>query len=220
MASFVGCENCDGDFCAHSFTLPLIGTCRRALMSAQPRPVYYSTYDDAPRDPRQGRVSPITRLHPLATHSLAGGNGGASARKSVPMVQTNLRGVRIVGDLSGIPLLKFSADTGARAVQAILREPDFKTKDAITAQRHLGPRHPRRAALRAFRRRWKRRRLGLKFQVFEAAEPFSTIVNFPKAKPIYTYPTEMTPAGQMQFHADVKEALLDELETATPGSRD
>src|SRR5438552_12430337 len=39
---------------------------------------------------------------------------------------TNLPGVRIVGDLTGIPLLKFSADTGARAVQAILREPDFK----------------------------------------------------------------------------------------------
>ena len=39
---------------------------------------------------------------------------------------TNLRGVRVVGDLSGVPLLKFSADTGARAVQAMLREPDFK----------------------------------------------------------------------------------------------
>ena len=38
---------------------------------------------------------------------------------------TSLPGVRIVGDLTGIPLLKFSADTGARAVQAILREPEF-----------------------------------------------------------------------------------------------
>src|SRR5206468_285020 len=39
---------------------------------------------------------------------------------------TSLPGVRITGDLTGIPLLKFSADTGARAVQAILKEPDFK----------------------------------------------------------------------------------------------
>ena len=38
---------------------------------------------------------------------------------------TAVTGVRIVGDLSGIPLLKFSADTGARALQAILKEPDF-----------------------------------------------------------------------------------------------
>ena len=34
-------------------------------------------------------------------------------------------GVRIVGDLTGIPLLKFSSHTGANAVRAILREPNF-----------------------------------------------------------------------------------------------
>ncbi len=122
---------------------------------------------------------------------------------------TTLHGVRIVGDLSGIPLLKFSADTGARAVQAILREPDFKKAAATPATLDLailgGGVSGISAALEA-------KKAGLKFQVFEAAEPFSTIVNFPKAKPIYTYPTDMTPAGQMQFHANVKEALLDELE--------
>ncbi len=32
---------------------------------------------------------------------------------------TDLPGVRIVGDLTGIPLLKFSSRTGARAVRAI-----------------------------------------------------------------------------------------------------
>lgn len=31
-------------------------------------------------------------------------------------------GVRVVGDLTGIPLLKFAADSGARAVQAFLAE--------------------------------------------------------------------------------------------------
>src|SRR5207302_7527931 len=36
---------------------------------------------------------------------------------------TNLPGVRIVGDLTGIPLLKFSSKTGADAVREILREP-------------------------------------------------------------------------------------------------
>src|SRR2546423_658336 len=37
---------------------------------------------------------------------------------------TALPGVRIVGDLTGIPLLKFSSHTGAEAVRAILRKPD------------------------------------------------------------------------------------------------
>jgi NosR/NirI family nitrous oxide reductase transcriptional regulator len=33
---------------------------------------------------------------------------------------TAVPGVRVVGDLTGIPLLKFSADTGARAVHAVV----------------------------------------------------------------------------------------------------
>ena len=35
---------------------------------------------------------------------------------------TSVSGVRIVGDLTGIPLLKFSSSTGARAVRAILED--------------------------------------------------------------------------------------------------
>ena len=39
--------------------------------------------------------------------------------------QSNILGLYIVGDLTGIPLLKFSADTGARAVQHILTDETF-----------------------------------------------------------------------------------------------
>ena len=39
---------------------------------------------------------------------------------------TAIPGVRIVGDLTGIPLLKFSSATGSGAVRAILAEPDFR----------------------------------------------------------------------------------------------
>ena len=42
---------------------------------------------------------------------------------------TALPGVRIAGDLTGIPLLKFSSHTGAQAVRAILREPNFMKPD-------------------------------------------------------------------------------------------
>ena len=124
--------------------------------------------------------------------------------------QTSLRGVRVVGDLSGIPLLKFSAATGARAVQAILHEKDFAPArgtagDLLDLVILGGGVSGIAAALEA-------KKAGLRFRVFEATEPFTTIVNFPKGKPIYTYPMAMTPAGQMQFHADIKEALLDELE--------
>ena len=39
---------------------------------------------------------------------------------------TNIAGLYIVGDLTGIPLLKFSSDSGAKAVQNILADNDFQ----------------------------------------------------------------------------------------------
>ena len=52
------------------------------------------------------------------------------------------------------------------------------------------------------------RKAGLDLVLFEAKRPFQTVADFPKAKPIYTYPRGMTPAGDLQVTADVKEALL------------
>jgi NosR/NirI family nitrous oxide reductase transcriptional regulator len=124
--------------------------------------------------------------------------------------ETKVSGVRIVGDLTGIPLLKFSSRTGAGAVRAILREPEFragKSGDpgvldlAIVGAGVAGVS----AAIEA-------KRANLRFQVFEATQTFSTVVNFPKAKPIYTYPTELVLEGGLQFKATVKEDLLAEME--------
>src|SRR6202040_1592328 len=59
------------------------------------------------------------------------------------------------------------------------------------------------------------KKAGLSFVVFEATEIFSTVANFPKGKPIYTYPTGMTPEGDLQFRSEVhpKEQLLEDLES-------
>jgi thioredoxin reductase/NAD-dependent dihydropyrimidine dehydrogenase PreA subunit len=123
--------------------------------------------------------------------------------------RTAVPGVFVVGDLTGIPLLKFSADTGARAVRTIVAEPDFQRGGPDDPVRDLvivgGGVSGIAAALEA-------KAKGLRFTIFEASEPYNTIVNFPKAKPIYTYPTEMEPAGELRFTASVKEALLAELE--------
>ncbi len=130
------------------------------------------------------------------------GEGGATA---VP-------GVRVTGDLTGIPLLKFSSDGGARAVQAILAEPDFASRrgpeEGVLDLAIVG------AGVSGVAAAIEARRAGLAFQIFEAAEPFATVVNFPKAKPIYTYPVGMTPAGKLQFRSEVhpKELLLEDLE--------
>ena len=39
--------------------------------------------------------------------------------------RTSVPGLRVVGDLCGVPLLKFAVDSGAAAIQAIISEPEF-----------------------------------------------------------------------------------------------
>ncbi|MGB8340932.1 MAG: NAD(P)/FAD-dependent oxidoreductase, partial [Chthoniobacterales bacterium] len=125
---------------------------------------------------------------------------------------TNIPGVRIVGDLTGIPLLKFSSKTGAEAVHAILAEPDFRkieggrTKDGVLDLAIVG------GGVSGVSAAIEAQKAELNFKIFEATQPFSTVVNFPKAKPIYTYPTDLKLEGGLHFTTDVKEALLEEME--------
>jgi NosR/NirI family nitrous oxide reductase transcriptional regulator len=121
---------------------------------------------------------------------------------------TAIPGVRIVGDLTGIPLLKFASDSGARAVKAILAEPGFRRSSDpdLVDVAIVG------AGVSGVAAGIEASRAGLSFKVFEATVPFSTIVNFPKGKPIYTYPTGMKPAGGLQLEAATKEGLIAELE--------
>jgi NosR/NirI family nitrous oxide reductase transcriptional regulator len=127
---------------------------------------------------------------------------------------TTLPGVRIVGDLTGVPLLKLSADGGTRAVRAILAEPGFDRggdgPDGGLDLAIVG------AGVAGIAAAIEAKAAGLSFEVFDASEPFSTVVNFPKGKPIYTYPTGLTPAGGIRFREEIhpKETLLADLEAA------
>ncbi|MDP9097500.1 MAG: NAD(P)-binding domain-containing protein [Verrucomicrobiota bacterium] len=117
-------------------------------------------------------------------------------------------GVRIVGDLTGIPLLKFSSHTGAEAVRGIVKEEGgrLKAEQGTLDLAIIG------AGVGGISAAIEAKKAGLNFAIYEATEVFSTVVNFPKAKPIYTYPTEMKLEGGLQFSAKVKEALVEEME--------
>ena len=126
---------------------------------------------------------------------------------------TGTPGLFVIGDLSGIPLLKFALDSGARAIDRIARElpPGKPAPDALDLVIVGGGVSGMAAALEA-------RARGMRFEVVETTEPFFTIVNFPKRKPIYTYPSDMVPAGRLQVHADIKEDLLAELRAQVDGA--
>ena len=175
-----------------------------------------STINVAAAAARRGSANPFTRyarwLH------LRWPAGHVEKLPEVrPDGSTNLPGVYIVGDLTGIPLLKFSSDTGARAVRTIVAEAAFRnraTREDVLDLVIVG------AGVSGMAAALEARKQGLRFEILEATEPFSTIVNFPKGKPIYTYPKEMTPAGELQLteRSAVKEGLLDELRERTLGN--
>ncbi len=122
---------------------------------------------------------------------------------------TNIAGVRIVGDLTGIPLLKFSSDTGAKAIHAILAESEFPSEreskdEEVVDIAIIG------GGVSGFSAAMEAKKAGLSYVLFESSQAFSTVANFPKAKPIFTYPTDLKPAGGITYEGDVdvKEKLL------------
>lgn len=122
---------------------------------------------------------------------------------------TSVPGVYVSGDLTGIPLLKFALDSGARVARTIASDPSLRSGAAAGADLLdlviIG------AGVSGLAAAVEARRQNLRFEILEATEPLSTLVNFPKGKPIYTYPRDMVPAGELQVAADVKEALVEEL---------
>ncbi|MEO6950339.1 MAG: NAD(P)-binding domain-containing protein, partial [Polyangia bacterium] len=134
----------------------------------------------------------------------------AGTAEKLPVVNTDgttrVAGLRVVGDLGGIPLLKVAADTGARAVQAIVAERSFARGKAEHDLIIVG------GGVSGISAALEAKRADLTFLVLESARPFATIHDFPTGKLIFTYPTEMKPAGSLALTADVRESLLADLE--------
>jgi NosR/NirI family transcriptional regulator, nitrous oxide reductase regulator len=119
---------------------------------------------------------------------------------------TSIPGLWIAGDLTGVPLLKFALDGGARVVARIAAALGPSPGDAGELDLVIVG-----AGVAGMAAAVEARSRGLRFEILESAEPFATLVNFPRRKPIYTYPRAMTPAGALQVTADVKETLILEL---------
>ncbi len=130
---------------------------------------------------------------------------------------TNIPGLYIVGDLTGIPLLKFSSDSGARAVEYLRMDKTFLRQRAKDKSSDILDLVIVGAGVSGMAAALEAKRDDLHFEILEATEPFSTIVNFPKGKPIYTYPTDMVPLGDLQFTQEIKEPLVEEIKAQTLG---
>jgi len=123
--------------------------------------------------------------------------------------ETSVSGVFIVGDLTGIPLLKLAADGGAKIVKQLFSD----QKAAIEHEKHTnvydliivgaGP-----AGISAAIECKKK---NLNYTILESNRILNTIENFPKGKPITLKPEGVPLELPLEMSDGTKETLLDEL---------
>ncbi len=126
--------------------------------------------------------------------------------------ETSVKGIYIIGDLTGIPLLKLAAESGKKIINTILSEQNFqklkssKKDDEIYDLVIIGAGPAGIAAgIEAANQK-------LKFTIIESAQKFNTIVNFPKGKPIFAEPADYDQQSDLKINDGTKESLLEELE--------
>ncbi len=111
-------------------------------------------------------------------------------------------GIFIIGDLTGIPLLKLAAESGKKvwnSIREVSGSPEVYDAVIVGA----GP-----SGLSAA---WEGRKLGKKVIVLEAGLAFQTIRSYPKGKPIFAEPKSVKTDSTLQILDGTKEQLLDDL---------
>jgi thioredoxin reductase len=127
--------------------------------------------------------------------------------------ETSVKGIYIIGDLTGIPLLRLAAESGNKIINTILGDQDFqklkssKKDDEIYDILIIG------AGPAGISAGLEAAAQNLHFKILESAQKFNTIVNFPKAKPIFAEPENYQQKAALKINDGTKESLLDELES-------
>lgn len=125
--------------------------------------------------------------------------------------ETSLKGVFIIGDLTGIPLLKLAAESGKKIIDLFAADEEFQKSRKHKSSADIfdliivgaGPAGIA-AGIEASKRNYN-------FKILESAKKFNTIINFPKSKPIIAAPDDYEQQSDLKINDGVKESLLEEL---------
>ena len=131
--------------------------------------------------------------------------------------ETSVKGIYIIGDLTGIPLLKLAAESGKKIIDYLITNENFNQIRKRKTENDLhdivivgsGP-----AGIAAG---IEAKKNGLDFIILEAAKKFNTIVNFPKGKHIFAEPTAINQESEVIIDDGTKESLLADLEKQLQG---
>jgi thioredoxin reductase/polyferredoxin len=151
--------------------------------------------------------------------------------------RSSLEGVYIVGDLTGVPLLKMASEGGARMVSTLLADPEFRASRKGAAARKVGA--PVASPLESMEAiaagasgfdgggirdviivgggiagvacALECERQGIDYLVLESSRLFHTIENFPKGKPILAKPDGHATRSPLAIMDGTRESLLEDL---------
>ncbi|MCH7723681.1 MAG: NAD(P)-binding domain-containing protein [Bacteroidetes bacterium] len=129
--------------------------------------------------------------------------------------ETSVKGIYIIGDLTGIPLLKLAAESGTNIIKRLKEDGEYQKILSNNKDKSIydliivgaGPAGMA-AGLEAVEH-------GLNFKIIESAQKFNTIINFPKAKPIFAEPVVFQQQSSLKINDGTKESLLEDLEVQT-----
>ncbi len=126
--------------------------------------------------------------------------------------ETSVKGIFVAGDLTGIPLLKLAAESGKARIDYLLNDKEFlearkrNNNSAIYDFIIIGAGPAGiSAGLEAAKNKCN-------FIILESSQKFSTIINFPKGKPIFAEPESYEQKSDLKIQNGSKETLIQELE--------
>ncbi|TGL53154.1 4Fe-4S binding protein [Leptospira kemamanensis] len=114
--------------------------------------------------------------------------------------ETNLSNVFVIGDLTGVPLLKLAAESGVKVWNSIPTCQNGRYDAVIIGSGPAGVS----CALEG-------KSLGKSYLVLESNLPFQTIQSYPNRKPIFAEPKEYPTKSKLKIVNSTKETLLEDL---------
>jgi NosR/NirI family transcriptional regulator, nitrous oxide reductase regulator len=140
-----------------------------------------------------------------------------------PHYESTLPGVYIVGDLTGVPLLKMAAEGGAKVIRRLLADPDFQARRQGRDAPEDAPGSgvfdvlilgggPAGVACAL-----ECERAGLAYLLLESTQLFSTLENFPQGKLILAKPDDYPGDSPLSIRDGHKESLLEDLRRQIQG---
>lgn len=126
--------------------------------------------------------------------------------------QSSVRGIHVIGDVTGVPLVKIAANHGVDVIESMENRGAFKEADSAKDQLDVvivgaGP-----AGLSAALEAQKR---NLKYVVLERAKAANTVRGFPPGKKVYSEPRYLKNRSDLAVEGDREKAdFLDVVNTA------